>query len=657
MSENRKKGPHDDPENPGLVFPYDKENRPEVSDVKENDRIPSPRANSAFVSRSPNEEGGAPDNQSEKSFSDYIEYFKSWFFRNNPFYLISVFLMFSGLRLISGDNSAGSGSGSLLSLISFYLVQNIYEFLILGIALYLILKKINGSSGKLLLFFIFVFLADATMYQAAIVGTCGHSSGTAWVGLIISSLYLVFAIIKIGLAIYLLKIAPRAAMIFYALAAYAIIYFSRHYSGYLITGKISDVSLFGWWELYAVWLVAALIQLPVIFNTWWKSSFIAEVKNDYIGDENNFYAMLLVIPFIALPLQIVLNVHPDLATRSGVLAETVSNATYFLVPYFLFGAFFMEGILYETMKRLGFELDVFDAVICALIYLFAEITQPLQIQMFGDHLLNPHQLNIIMIVAFTLFVAVSRKNRMCLAIFAFEILYYSKTFLAAQYDYIIWFFEKFKKLSTMSRAYILVALSFIFLALGFLLSLVAKPGKIRKIRKNPDKDSGSGQHGTAADGVTMREKPISATALASTDRKPRVNLPENKDEAEKSSDGLFASAFRIILTVFVIACILNAIATPGYRGPRPQTKKKYCVSNMKMIEGSVELYQMENSVPAGTVYSTVILKNKGYLKTEPRCAGNGTYTIETEGTDSVDVICNIHGRLKAQEGADKDRGL
>jgi len=121
------------------------------------------------------------------------------------------------------------------------------------------------------------------------------------------------------------------------------------------------------------------------------------------------------------------------------------------------------------------------------------------------------------------------------------------------------------------------------------------------------------------------------------------------------------AGFTLIELMIVIAIIgiLAAIAVPNFNRARAQAKKKSCVSNMKTMEGAIELYQMENSIPAGTAPSVTDLKTKGYLKTEPKCPGSGTYAIAMpSGTNAVtDITCTIHGSLQAQDGADKDKGL
>ena len=102
-----------------------------------------------------------------------------------------------------------------------------------------------------------------------------------------------------------------------------------------------------------------------------------------------------------------------------------------------------------------------------------------------------------------------------------------------------------------------------------------------------------------------------------------------------------------LMIVIAIIGILAAIAVPNFNRARAQAKKKACVSNMKTIEGAVELYLMEKNVQQGTNVDIKTLKSEGYLKSEPVCPASGQYTIKvasSSGTTSgqTEIKCNIH---------------
>jgi len=94
--------------------------------------------------------------------------FFSWFSNNNPLYLLSVVLMLAALYLVSSEVEAGKTT--VFTVCSFFAVQNLYELVMIGMALYLLKKHIQSDHGKLLLILVLVFLGDLTGYQVHIAG-------------------------------------------------------------------------------------------------------------------------------------------------------------------------------------------------------------------------------------------------------------------------------------------------------------------------------------------------------------------------------------------------------------------------------------------------------------------------------------------------------
>lgn len=99
---------------------------------------------------------------------------------------------------------------------------------------------------------------------------------------------------------------------------------------------------------------------------------------------------------------------------------------------------------------------------------------------------------------------------------------------------------------------------------------------------------------------------------------------------------------------FVVLGFLAAIAVPnfGHRERRPSSKKA-CVSNMKTIEGAVELYLMEKNVGLGVSVDLKLLLREGYLKTEPQCPKGGHYSIRIASAaggsaGSTVISCTVH---------------
>lgn len=82
-------------------------------------------------------------------------------------------------------------------------------------------------------------------------------------------------------------------------------------------------------------------------------------------------------------------------------------------------------------------------------------------------------------------------------------------------------------------------------------------------------------------------------------------------------------------------------------GYRAYNRTRYCLSNLKTIEGAVELYLMENT---SAVDSVEVLVKNGYLKTEPHCSGSSQKYIFEKSVDNSNfkefyklVKCSVHG--------------
>jgi len=85
-----------------------------------------------------------------------------------------------------------------------------------------------------------------------------------------------------------------------------------------------------------------------------------------------------------------------------------------------------------------------------------------------------------------------------------------------------------------------------------------------------------------------------------------------------------------------------------------------CLSNMKTIEGAVELYQMENGTNNNIQIEDLV--NNGYLKKLPKCPKNKSklniikYKL-IKNKKFIDVECSIHGKFGSQETTDKMKEL
>jgi prepilin-type N-terminal cleavage/methylation domain-containing protein len=89
-----------------------------------------------------------------------------------------------------------------------------------------------------------------------------------------------------------------------------------------------------------------------------------------------------------------------------------------------------------------------------------------------------------------------------------------------------------------------------------------------------------------------------------------------------------------IMIVVLIIGILLAIAVPNFIKARESSRTKACVANLKQIDSAKEQYAMDNklndgdAIPAGALWAA-----GGYIKSQPECPSNGTYTVAAVGTD------------------------
>ncbi len=392
---------------------------------------------------------------------DYVAAFKKWVFANNPFYLLSVFLMFWGLYIASVDGATGRGPESLKSLIMFYAVENIYEIIMFAMAVYLLHKRVNQPHGRLLVFFIIIFLCDATMYQTVIANSC--SLNTMWAGIAVSFIYFILAACKIGLLIHFLRISICYEALFYSLSSFALIYLTPQIINNMALNGGSKYNV--WWVFYAIMIAASLTQLPVILMNWNKKyeDFVEERENKYFGaSELYFYKMIVIIPFIAVPVQIFLNAASDLKS----INPSFANFDYGFVPYIFFSAFFIQSVFKNLVNTYFISLNAYDFTCSLVIFAIAVITRPIDVSIFGDSMLYPHRINVLIIMTANLAFIITRKNYMSLTFLAALILFYTKSYYYGVIDY-------FNSSSTMRAAAFIIA-SFATLAAGFVLSIYSK---------------------------------------------------------------------------------------------------------------------------------------------------------------------------------------
>ena len=100
-----------------------------------------------------------------------------------------------------------------------------------------------------------------------------------------------------------------------------------------------------------------------------------------------------------------------------------------------------------------------------------------------------------------------------------------------------------------------------------------------------------------------------------------------------------------LMIVIAIIGILAAMAIPNFKKARASARQKACYSNIRVIQGAVEMYNMDvSSMMSGLSISTLISGN--YLKSDPSkpetsCSYKGD---NLDGNGSV--YCSWHGDVE-----------
>jgi prepilin-type N-terminal cleavage/methylation domain-containing protein len=98
----------------------------------------------------------------------------------------------------------------------------------------------------------------------------------------------------------------------------------------------------------------------------------------------------------------------------------------------------------------------------------------------------------------------------------------------------------------------------------------------------------------------------------------------------------------VMIVVLVIA-VLVAIAVPNFIAARENSRRKTCISNLRLLDGAKEQWAMATNARAGAVVVMSDLTLGGYLRgpaAGPSCPGGGGYTLRTVGETPT---CSLAG--------------
>jgi type II secretory pathway pseudopilin PulG len=87
------------------------------------------------------------------------------------------------------------------------------------------------------------------------------------------------------------------------------------------------------------------------------------------------------------------------------------------------------------------------------------------------------------------------------------------------------------------------------------------------------------------------------------------------------------------MIVVAIIGLLAAIAIPNFVKARTASQRSACIANLKQIDGAKQTWALEQKkVPTDTPATTDLYGTDKYIRDEPLCPANGTYTINPVGT-------------------------
>ncbi|MBF0409093.1 MAG: hypothetical protein HQM10_17225 [Candidatus Riflebacteria bacterium] len=373
--------------------------------------------------------------------------FSEWFSKNNPFYLISVFMMFLGLWLISSESSATNSS--LYTVISFFGIQNLYEIIIISMGLFLVRKNVNSRHGLMLLCFLPLFLTDMTFFQARV------SSLSQTAGLTVSTVYLILAGVKVFLIMKFLEIKLEWDRLVYIFTSLALIYFGPIYIYYTLEKSAGhDIMVWQANNIYALWLISAIAAIPFVVKNFKKSTVDKTIENSYLSDSNTFYRYTMKFIFFMTFVQMMVN-----TTSTGLFRES-GSILHNIIPVLTVGLFFVEAFIRRQLETES-EINTLDITVltAALIMCFSETVKLLP---------EIYYINLTIVYSALIICFIFRKNYYSLAIISLSAGYYIFGKTVAVLQNVL---AAGRELSRTGWAIMLTVFSFVFLIVGFIFSM------------------------------------------------------------------------------------------------------------------------------------------------------------------------------------------
>lgn len=99
-----------------------------------------------------------------------------------------------------------------------------------------------------------------------------------------------------------------------------------------------------------------------------------------------------------------------------------------------------------------------------------------------------------------------------------------------------------------------------------------------------------------------------------------------------------------LMIVIAIIGILAAMAIPNFKKAREQAREKACYSNIRVLLGAIEMYNMDHSVMLDSPAQGSLTTN-GYLKAEVVCPETGGNYVGSNLSKDGILSCSLHGTV------------
>lgn len=130
-----------------------------------------------------------------------------------------------------------------------------------------------------------------------------------------------------------------------------------------------------------------------------------------------------------------------------------------------------------------------------------------------------------------------------------------------------------------------------------------------------------------------------------------MDSEDYKDSEQKKGKKSFFTAFIEVTIVCSTIGILAAMAIPNHKRSHPISSRKKCYSNIRVLQGAVEMYNMDHMTMISTSLDLKPLEDGKYIKNVEHYVSpqipeiSCKYDIDGDITDVGQVYCHYHGSV------------